>query len=198
MKLISRSLVCVAGFALSGLSAHAASISLVPTSATTALSAGDIVDFDVVMDFSTNDSGLGSDITLGGGFDLLWDPAAMTFHGLTLSGIDENDFAPGDPDIFPGLAFNWSFGVFGGISGPALVGTISFEVLAGAPATSMISGRGTDGIGGPFVSALDFVTLLDVNYNAVEITTVPVPAALWFMLGGLGALLRLGRARGAD
>lgn len=178
-------------------SAHAASIFLVPTSPTTELAAGDIVDFDVVMDFSTNDNGLGSDITLGGGFDVLWDPTALAFHDLTLSGINQNDFAEGDPDITPGLAFNWSFGSFNGLVGPDLVGTISFEVLAGAPASSMVSSRGTDGIGGPFVSAIDFVTLLDVDYNAVEITTIPVPAALWFMLGGLGALAGLRRAPAA-
>lgn len=173
-------------------STHAASISLIPTSATANLNAGDIVMFEILMDFTSNDSGLGSDMTIGGGYDVVWDANALTFHDLFLVNITGNFEYQRAPDLSPGLTESWSFGNFQGLTGPLVVGYLDLEVLPGAPASSFVMTRATSGIGGPFISGVDFVTELDVQFNSVEITTVPVPAALWLLLGGLGTLRTLG------
>lgn len=176
--------------------AQSASISLVPTSNTIQTSPGDVVSFDVVMDFTTDNNGLGSDITLGGGYDVIWDPAALVFVNLTTPQIGDPCICR-PPDVVPGLVESWSFSDFNGLVGPMVVGRINFEVRPGAPASSFVMTGPTNGISGPFVSGVDYVTLLDVDFNAIEVTVlqapVPLPAAIWVMLSGLVALSALAR-----
>ena len=173
--------------------ANAASISLVATSPTAGLLPGDIVSFDVVMDFTTDDNGLGSDITLGGGFDIVFDESFLQFEGLSNAGLGDPAFGR-DPDVLPGLLESWGFADFNGLTGPALVGSVQFSVLATGPASSFVSTAPTNGIAGPFVSAVDFISILNVDYNSIEVTRIPVPAAVWFMLSGLVALFGMRRA----
>lgn len=177
--------------------ASAASILLVPTSPIINVRASDLVTFDVVMDFSGDTNGLGSDITLGGGFDIIFDSSQLQFQSLTNANI--GDFANRDPDIFDGLLESWSFASFDGLTGPALVGSVDFFVLAsGVPGSSIVSTGPTSGVGGPFVSGVDFVTILNVDYNSIRVTSVPEPASALFILIGLGILSRSGRSRARD
>ena len=52
----------------------------------------------------------------------------------------------------------------------------------------------TAGIAGPWVSAVDFVSIIEPDYGSASVTAVPVPAAVWFMLSGLAALFGMRRA----
>jgi len=166
--------------------AQAASILLVATSNIVDVGVGDLVTFDVWMDFSTNDNGLGSDITLGGGFDIIFNPFALQFQSFTNESIGDPNFGR-DPDIFAGLLESWGFGDFAGLTGPALVGTVQFSLLATAPASTFVSTGPTSGIAGPFVSGVDFFTILNVDYSSIEVTPVPLPAAAWLFLTAIGS-----------
>lgn len=166
------------------MSAQAASISLVYNGPnpmgdnTDIILAGpnELLTFDVVMDFSDAP-------TLGGGFDIVFDPSSLEFESFTNNEIGEDGFGR-DPDEFDGLLESWAFGAFGGMTGPDIVGTVSFTYLGGLTEISLTA---TSGIGGPFVSFDNPGSMLDVDFGSVQV--VPVPAAVWFLLSGLGALL---------
>lgn len=55
----------------------------------------------------------------------------------------------------------------------------------------------TNGQGGLWISALILPCCQQVDYSGLQFVVVPVPAALWLMAGGLGALAGLGRRRRA-
>lgn len=168
--------------------ANAASISLAPTSSVVDTVPGDLVSFDVFMDFTTDNNGLGSDITLGGGFDIVYDSSVLAFVSLSNAELGDPAFGR-DPDILDGLLESWGFADFNGLTGPALVGSVQFEVLAALVGDStLVSTTATNGISGPFVSAVDFITILQVDYNEVEVNAIPVPGAVWLFGSGLGLL----------
>ncbi len=184
--------------ALMGLmaSANAASISLVYTGAndtdgTGAVIAaiGDVVTFDVVMDFSGD-----GERTLGGGFDIAFDTAGLAFESYQVADFGDPFFSR-PADLLDGLLESGAFGDFGGLSGPATVASVAFTVVGVGEYD--ISTSGTMGDGGPFISAIDFTTELDVDYFGARVSSVPVPAAVWFMLSGLGALVGFGRRKAA-
>lgn len=189
-SLIKQALVALS--LLLAANANAASIFLVPTSPTQNVGPGDFVTFDVVMDFSTDTNGLGSDITLGGGFDITWDPSILQFEGLVNAGLGDPSFGR-DPDILPGLLESWGFAEFNGLTGPALVGSVEFSVLPGPAGSTFVSTGPTSGIAGPFVSGVDFVTILTVDFNSVEVSRVPIPAAAWLFASGVAMLAGLRR-----
>lgn len=168
--------------------ANAASILLTPGSNITDVRAGDLVTFDIVMDFSTDTVGLGIDTTLGGAFNVVFDPNALEFEFLFNAEIGDPLFGR-DPDILPGLLESWGFADFDGLTGPSHVGRVVFSVLPAAPASTFVALEMANGLGGPFVSAIDFITIVPVEFNSLEVTVIPVPAAAWFMLSGIGALL---------
>ncbi len=150
---------------LSG-SLKAASVSLVATSNTSDVDVGDQVTFNVMMDFSTG-SGL---FTLGGGFDIVFDSNAVLFTGLTSANLGDPRMGR-NPDVSAGLLESWAFADFDGLVGPALVGSVQFEVLSTMGASTSIATRATNGIAGPFVSEAVFLNnLLAVDYNSLEIT----------------------------
>lgn len=177
----------IGALALMGLmaSANAASISLVPTSSVDGVAPGDIVSFDVIMDFTDQS-------TIGGGFDIVFDETALMFVGLNNAQLGDPSFGR-DPDVLPGLLESWAFANFNPLTGPDLVGSVQFQVLSGFVGVTTVATQATSGIGGPFVDGTDFVSLIDVQYNSVDVSAVPVPAAVWFMLSGLGALIGFGR-----
>jgi hypothetical protein len=187
-------------------SANAASLSLVYTGENAVVDgvvqaeAGDALTFDLIMDFSgmqmIGDS-MQSEITLGGGFDIAFDSSLLAFDsyvGNENAGF-ESSFTR-DPEVEDGLLTGGAFGAFGGLTGPDLVATITFIAAEGpGGATTIALGADTSGTAGPFVSAIDFATLLNVEFGSVdvEVAPIPVPAAVWFMLSGLGALVGFGR-----
>lgn len=192
MKAKIKTIVLTALSVAIGVSAQAASVQLVPTSNTVGLQAGDTVSFDIVADFSTNDSGLGSDITLGGGFDVVYDPDAFALVSVQSTGIGDPCIDCNDPDLAPGLLLGWWFSNFNGLTG-GLIGHLEFEVLPTAPASTFLMTRqDPDNL---FVSTIDFVTVLDVEFGAVEVTTVPVPAAVWLLFSAVGVLSGFARRR---
>ena len=166
---------------------NAASINLVPTTAIDGVLPGDIVSFDIVLDFSDEN-------TLGGGLDLTFDESQLSLVSFTNTVILGDPSFGRPPDYVPGsgLLESWGVGDFNGIAG-GLMGQVSFEVLPGAT-QSVVQLGPTMGIAGPWVSAVDFVTILMPDYGSATVTAIPVPAAVWFMLSGLGALFGMRRS----
>lgn len=152
------------GLTLLASAALSDSIVLVPTSDTTFLSDGDIVSFDVVADFS------GDFASLGGGFDIVFDDSAVSFSGLNPSGVGNPAYGRA-PDILPGVLESWSIGAFNGFDSSGIViGNVQFEVLPGMGQFTVVSIRGTNGIGGRWISAGDNLSTLDPSYNDVEVS----------------------------
>lgn len=197
----SNRLRVVFGFALSAamsINAQAASISLEPASDKD-INLGEVVSYQLWAD--------ASDVGgfLGGGLDLFYDSEILTYNG---------DFAfdaafPTDPALSrtgdncfvnaavagcsgPGEVNGIAFGEFSGLAaaGPTLVGTLSFAGLD--LGTSPLTMADNDDPSGAWF-ATDGSGPLDVDYGVAQVHVVPVPAAIWFMAGGLGMLLRFTR-----
>ncbi len=168
--------------------ANAASISLTPSSVDAA--AGDIISMDVIMDFSDV-------VTIGGGFDISFDTSVLSFVSWDANPVGDPGFAR-LPDVLDGLLSGIAVGDFNaGITGIQNLGTVTFEVVAGATrGINTVMPGDTSSVAGPFV---DFNTfqVVPVTYNGAQVNVgaVPVPAAVWLMFGGLGALFGFGRKR---
>jgi hypothetical protein len=163
-------------------SANAASILLMPTTSITDVNDGDLLSFDVVMDFT-------GDPALGGGFDIVFDSSALSFVSLTDFGVGDPSFSR-EPDVFDGLLESWAIAAFSGLPEIATIGNVMFEVLSTMGASTMLGTQATDGIGGPWVSAIDFISLIDVEYGALTVSRaddpVPVPEPGMLALFSLG------------
>ncbi len=166
-----------------GTMANAATVSLTPSGDLLVLP-GDVLTFQIDIDFTAEGG------TLGGGFDLTYDASQLQLVEFQSAGLGDPAFGR-DPDVTPGLLESWGVGDFAGIQA-GTVGTVTFEVLAGAT-TSVVQLGPTMGIAGPWVSAVDFVTIIEPDYGSATVTAIPVPAAVWFMLSGLGALFGMRR-----
>lgn len=160
---------------------HAASISFSNTSVTAEL--GDLITLDVLMDFT-------GDPTLGGGTDIFYDASVLSYQsfGFTSTSLAlDTDFSR-SPDVLSNELEGLSFGNFNGLSGPGVVGTLTFQVIAfGDVVLSMAE---TDNLlaGGAFTSATTF-TSQAVNFGTAGVTIVPVPAAVWLFGSGLIGLV---------
>lgn len=93
---------------------------------------------------------------------------------------DDNDFCR-DALIDNGLIQDFGLGRFSGYT--------EFE---GSQMTFRYLGAGA-GVE-TFISAIDFVTILDVDYQGVVLREVPLPGALWLLMGGLAMLRAVRRA----
>ena len=183
--------LAVLGF---GAAANAASVNITPTSVDGAL-IGDIITFEISIDFT-------DDPTLGGGFDVNWDPNALqlvSFSDTVILGDPAFGRPPDDcaqvacvGGLGAGTLQSWGVGDFAGLTF-GVVGQVSFEVLAGAIGGTIVALGPTQGIAGPWVSAIDFVSIIEPDYGSATVTAVPVPAAVWFMLSGLAALFGIRR-----
>ena len=152
--------------------ADASSVNLVPTTAVSRLDDGDIIAFDLTIDFSDEEG------TLGGGLDIVFDPAALGLVSVTGAGLGDPAFGR-NPDVLDGLLQSWAVGDFNAVgSAPGLVGSVRFEVLPAMGPKTVVRVSGTNGIGGPWVSGRDFVTLLTPVYNQTDLVRgEPPPAA---------------------
>lgn len=178
----------VMGTLLGAPAALGLSVNLIATTPVTDVRVGDIVSFDITLDFT-------GDPTLGGGFDVLFDESQLSLAAI------EDDFMLGEiefhrrPDYVPGsgLLESWAVGAFVGIT-TGRVGSVSFEVLAGATSTIVALGL-TSGAGGPWFSSIDFICCQDPDYGQVTVSAVPLPPALFLLPAALGCLGVLRRSQ---
>ncbi|MFK7888398.1 MAG: VPLPA-CTERM sorting domain-containing protein [Gammaproteobacteria bacterium] len=148
---------------------------------------GDILTFDLTLDFSYR-------ITTGGGFDINWDAAAIAFDNYQSAGLGSTFFGR-DPVLEDGRLFNGAVGDFNGLT-TGTIATVSFQVigLTGSSNTS-IAPSGTEGDSGPWIDGkFGDVIIENVDYLGAEVRVVPVPAAAWLMLSGVGALFGFRRS----
>lgn len=143
---------------------------------------GDSLAFDLVMD-ATNRP------TLGGGFDINFDSGFFVFESFTFTGSGVPG-ANSEPESQDGRLFSGLF--YTAFDEP--VATIARIVFtANGSDTGTIFPSGTAGIGGPWIDRIDNVSIIEPNYEGVTVRIVPVPAAIWFLVSGLGVLLGLHR-----
>ena len=146
---------------------QAAEVSLTPTTDMSSLKPGDQIELNIHIDFSD----IGG--TLGGGFDLVFDSSVLALSNIT-------DSTPGDPDFsrMPdergGHLESWSVGAWQGFPGAALLGTVTFEVLPTIRSETTIQLQATSGMGGPWVSLQDNVSLIQPDYGSVKVISVTV------------------------
>ena len=176
---------CYLGVLLWGLavSAHAASVSLIPSFQAPLV--GDLVELEVVMDFT-------DDPTIGGGIDIFYDSSILGFESFAFSSTleDDPDFRR-LPDNLDGELNGLAFGDFLGLSGPSTVGTLTFVALG--QGTSMLTMAQNEGPPpednpGPFVSATTFLPQ-DVEFHNASVSVVPLPATFWLLLAAIGSLM---------
>lgn len=161
-----------AAFAFAMASVPAASIVFDPVVDT--VSVGAPVALDVKMDFT-------DDPTLGGGFDVFFDPIILNFDSWVSAGLGDPGFAR-EPDVSAGELNGIAFGDFNGLMGPALVGTLNFTALS--PGDALLTLAVNDFPAGPFVSATTFVEQT-VEFGSATVTVVPEPAVGWLFGSGL-------------
>ncbi len=158
---------------------------------------GEAVSLDLMMNFA-------ADPTLGGGVEIHYDPTRLDFGSWDFNdGSDPvNDpfpdddslslvLAPGDTHaghpqpVEPGRII-LGFGNFVPLAGPFRVGTLALETL-GITGPTFVNLVGNDIPAGDFLSANTFAPQVPVLQGA-EVNIIPLPAAVWMLLGGLGIL----------
>ncbi len=165
--------------------AQASTVSLIPASPT--VIQGDAIVLELNVDFS-------DDPTLGGGLDIFYDPALVSFVSYDADPGSGSDPAfSRDPDDQGDKLEGLAFGNFNGISGPVRIGTLTFDTLAAGTAMFGIDVTSNMLVGG-FVSSVTFGSQMPEFVGAtVEIKPVPVPAAIWLFGSGLLGFARMVR-----
>ena len=158
---------------------QAATISLSPSSQNVAL--GNPVSLQLNMDFT-------GDPTLGGGIDIFYDSSLLTFVSFSFNpSLGDDTGQQRQPDVLTnelnGLAFSSSTG----LSGPSLVGTLTFNTISAGTALFTMADNVLPA--GGFFSAVTF-NPQTVTYQgaSVDVAAVPIPAAVWLMLSGMGLI----------
>jgi hypothetical protein len=138
--------------------------------------------------------------TVGGSFDLFYDPTQLAFvsfefdeHFLNdisdpaFAHVPDNCFTDGAPfggcNVGDAELNAIGFGSFDGISGLNLVATVMFQAIG--TGTSQLTMATNDAPFEGFYSAITGLPM-EVEYNVADVVVVPVPAALWLLLSGLG------------
>lgn len=176
----------------SAMSAQAAELSLSPIYQTVNL--GDQIMLLLYGDFR-------DEPILGGGLDLFFDDEAfgfVSFDFMAAESVGDDPAFRRMPDIHSNELNGISFGNFAGMSSRSLIGIFTFTTLA--PGVYDFSLLANEGGGpnnpGPFVSMAGIPIDVDFSGAVVEVlggAAVPLPAAVWLMLGGIGFLARFRR-----
>lgn len=174
--------------AISG--ANAATISLLPTSASAIPS--EMLAFDLSIDFT-------GDPTVGGGIDISFDTGLLSFQSFSTASstltLDASFTRSPDP-VSTGLE-GLAFGSFSGLE-TGIVGTLTFQALAEGNSALAMAVTSDPLKGGDFISAtsgeVQSVTFVETQ---VEISAVPLPAAVWLFGSGLIGLAGIARRRSA-
>ena len=188
LMLLTRSVIAIALCHVLALPSAASTVSLVPTTPTEG-AVGDTVTLDIVIDFSDVPNG-----TLGGGFAVSYDPLALAVTYILPYNVTGGiPFALGPQTVTDGLLDDWiNVGNPSGLAadGPLRVATIDFQILSGLSLgnSTTIQISETSGPSGPWISALDYTTVLYPEYNQISVTRVPLPASMWTLLSGVGLL----------
>ena len=163
-------------FTLGCASAQAATLSLIPVNQNVVL--GNTVSLQLMMDFS-------DDATIGGGVDVFYDDSVLQFVSFVFdAGLGDDPAFRRQPDALSGELNGLGFGEFGGLSGPSLVGTFTFNTLTSGSASFSLGVN--DYPVGAFYSATTYeLQLVDFQGAAIEVSAVPVPAAAWLLFSGL-------------
>lgn len=191
-------LLAALALSVASYSAQASVISLDPVGQTVRV--GDVFSVQISMFFP--------EATVGGAFDLFYDPTQLAFVSFefdptffndvadpAFSHMPDNCYAEGAP--FGGCSVGDAelnaigFGSFDGISGEHIVATVFFAALA--PGSSQLTMAVNDAPFEGFYSAITGLEML-VEFNSAKVQVVPVPAALWLFGSAIG-LLSLGRRR---
>lgn len=141
----------------------------------------------------------------GGGLDLTYDTFNLEFVSFEQGPFAADVQAPASPEgalVAPGLYEGFGIGTFeffNGINSAGTIGTFTFNVinvprLAPTPCgqTLCLSENGIN----PFVNLAGESVgseLLMTGTPGVPLVFLPVPAAVWLMLSGVGALIGFGR-----
>ncbi len=148
------------------------------------------------MDFS-------DDPTLGGGLDIFYNSSLLEFVSFVLDpnlGSDP-DFTR-DPDDLGDKLEGLAFGEFGGLTGPARVGTLTFNTKMQAGTANFTMDTTTNTLVGGFVSGVTFLAqtpeFIGASVDLTDLTSptvVPVPAAVWLFGSGLVGLAGIARRK---
>lgn len=164
---------------------QAASISFSPVSQTATL--GDTVSFDITANFV-------GEATSGGSFDVAFDSNVLNFDSYA----DNSDFLDtGASSLAPSQAAGMvtlGFNALDGYSGDMIIGTLYFST----PGVGTSSLNVSDTSGWEFLDAATNLNIIGVDYTqglSVQVNAVPLPAAFWLFLSGLGLLGLKGRRR---
>jgi hypothetical protein len=163
--------------------ASAATIGLTEVSPIDALSAS-------VLSVSITGSGF-PNTTIGGDMTVSWDPAVLDFQSFTRDLIWPNGSLV-DPDGSDGsISFTLASNDFD--QGPAFpIGDLTYAVIGPAGSFSPIDFEsGGDG----WLALGQDLESVTVSYEDASVNVVPLPAAGWLMLGGLGVLIGALRQR---
>lgn len=160
---------------------NAATVTFSDPSVTAGLN--DTITIDLLMDFT-------DDATLGGGTDIFFNDAVLSFLSFDFSSttlvLDSAFSRLPDADVLPGKLEGMAFGNFGGLSGPGVIGTLTFQAIAVGDSALTMAVTTEALKGGDFISDITFGPQV-VNFGSanVSVSAVPVPAAVWLFVSGL-------------
>jgi hypothetical protein len=183
-------LTSISAACLIGLSANvnAASVYLTPASTTVALSDG-AAAFELYMDFT-------GEPTVGGGLDVDTN-GAVAFNSFIPSSyfldIADPSFS-GFGTVLADNDYEIHFGDFFGLSGINHLGTITVDLLNTGTGSIDLA---INSMWGDFYQATGSFGQQSVTLSgaSINVTTVPLPASVWLLFGGLASLVSVARKK---
>ncbi|WJW76166.1 hypothetical protein QVG61_03480 [Thiohalobacter sp. IOR34] len=150
---------------------------------TPTVAVGDTLSIDLVFDFS-------SDPTLGGVVDISYDSTLLSFSGY---GAPATGWILTAPTTTAGSLTGLGLDALTASTGGSV---LTLDFLAIGAGTASI-GVANSGAWNTFYDANNSPQSVTFTGTSVTVSAVPLPAALWLMLGGLGLLGWQGRRLGS-